>query len=125
MLPHFKERKAGYLLNISSDADRKVFSGSAVYSATKAAVTRFTEGVRLELTEADLPIRVSSISPGAVATELSSHITDKDIFADWSKGKPFEFMQPQDIAEIVIFVLSRNSRVDIDNIFVRPQQQSS
>lgn len=123
VLPHFKERNAGFLLNISSDADRKVFPGSSVYSATKAAVTRFTEGVRMELSQDGFNVRVGSISPGAVTTELSSHITDQDIFDGWAKSKPFEMMQAKDIAEIVVFVLSREGRVNIDNIFVRPFEQ--
>ena len=123
VLPHFKERNSGYLLNISSDADRKVFTGSSVYSATKAAVTRFSEGVRMELAQDGHNIRVSTLSPGAVTTELSSHITDKDIFDGWAKSKPFEMMQAKDIAELVVFVLSRDGRVNIDNIMVRPFEQ--
>lgn len=123
VLPSFKENKSGHILNVSSDADRKVFTGSAIYSATKAAVSRFSEGVRMELAQEGYPIRVSSISPGAVKTELGSHITDSDIIDGFKSSKPFQFMEPKDIAEIVVFVLSRDGRVDIDNIMVRPQEQ--
>lgn len=77
----------------------------------------------MELSQDGFNVRVASISPGAVTTELSSHITDKDIFDGWAKSKPFEMMQAKDIAEIVVFVLSREGRVNIDNIFVRPFEQ--
>jgi NADP-dependent 3-hydroxy acid dehydrogenase YdfG len=123
VLPHFKENKSGHILNVSSDADRKVFTGSSVYSATKAAVSAFTQGVRMELAQDGHPIRISSISPGAVKSELGSHITDKEILDGFASGKPFQFMETKDIAEIVVFVLSRPSRVDIDNIMVRSQEQ--
>lgn len=123
MLPVFTEQKNGHIVNISSDADRKVFPGSAVYSATKAAVTKFTEGVRMELAAAGLPIRVTSLSPGAVMTELGSHITDMDIIEGFKNGPKFDFLQAKDIADLVTFVLSRPAHVDIDNIFVRPQGQ--
>jgi NADP-dependent 3-hydroxy acid dehydrogenase YdfG len=123
ILPTFQAQKSGHILNISSDADRKVFPGSAVYSATKAAVSRFTEGVRLELSQDGFPIHLSSLSPGAVVTELASHITDKDILDGFSKGKHFEMLQAKDIADLAIFVLSRDGRVNIENVFVKPQEQ--
>ena len=123
ILPTFKNQKSGHILNISSDADRKVFTGSAIYSATKAAVSKFTEGVRLELAQDGFPINISSLSPGAVMTELSSHITDKDILDGWAKSKPFQMLHAKDIADLAVFVLSREGRVNIENVFVKPQEQ--
>jgi len=77
----------------------------------------------MELSQDGYKINVATISPGAVMTELSSHITDTDITDGWAKSKPFEMMQAKDIADIVAFVLSREGRVNIDNLTVKPQEQ--
>lgn len=77
----------------------------------------------MELAADGIKVNVSTISPGAVMTELSSHITDTDITDGWSKTKPFEMMQAKDIADIVVFVLSREGRVNIDNLLVKPYEQ--
>jgi NADP-dependent 3-hydroxy acid dehydrogenase YdfG len=124
-LPIMREQRRGHIINISSDADRKVFHGSAVYSATKAAVTLLSEGLRFELALEKMPIRVTSISAGAVATELAKHITDKDIFEVFRSHPPIEFMQPADVAAAVLFALTQPPHVDINNIFVRPTQQAT
>ncbi len=124
-LPIMREQRSGHIINISSDADRKIFPGSAVYSATKAAVTLLSEGLRAELAREKMPIRVTSISPGAVATELAKHITDKDVFEVFRSHPPIEFMQSADVAAAVLFALTQPSHVDINNILVRPTQQAT
>jgi len=125
VLPIMREQRCGHIINISSDADRKVFPGSAVYSATKAAVTLLSEGLRAELAREKMPIRVTSISPGAVATELAKHITDKDVFEVFRSHPPIEFMQSADVAAAVLFALTQPPHVDINNILVRPAQQAT
>jgi NADP-dependent 3-hydroxy acid dehydrogenase YdfG len=72
-----------------------------------------------------MPIRVTSISSGAVATELSKHITDKDIFDVFRTHPPIEFMKPADVAAAVLFALTQPPHVDINNILVRPSQQAT
>ena len=67
-LPHMQRQKSGHVINVSSIAGHKVGPGSAVYAATKHAVRAFSEGLRQEM--ASQNIRVTIISPGAVATEL-------------------------------------------------------
>lgn len=124
VLPLMQAQRRGHIINISSDADRKVFPGSAVYSATKAAVTMLSEGLRFELARAQMPIRITSISAGAVATELAKHITDKDIFDVFRAHPPIEFMKPADIAAAVIYTLTQPPHVDINNILLRPTQQA-
>jgi NADP-dependent 3-hydroxy acid dehydrogenase YdfG len=124
-LPIMREQRRGHIINISSDADRKVFPGSAVYSATKAAVTLLSEGLRAELAREKMPIRVTSISPGAVATELAKHITDEDVFEVFRSHPPIEFMQSADVAAAVLFALTQPPHVDINNMLVRPTQQAT
>jgi NADP-dependent 3-hydroxy acid dehydrogenase YdfG len=76
-LPHMKEQKSGHIINVSSVAGHKVRPGSAVYSATKTAVRVISEGLRQEVKPYN--IRTTVISPGAVATELPSSVTEPDI----------------------------------------------
>lgn len=125
VLPIMHQQRRGHIINISSDADRKVFPGSAVYSATKAAVTWLSEGLRFELAWEKMPIRVTSISAGAVTTELAKHITDKDIFEVFRSHPPIEFMKAEDVARAVLFAVTQPRHVDINNILVRPTQQAT
>ncbi len=125
VLPLMREQRRGHVINISSDADRKVFPGSAVYSATKAAVTLLSEGLRFELAREQMPIRVTSISAGAVTTELAKHITDKDIFDVFRSHPSIEFMKPADIAAAVLYAVTQPPHVDINNILLRPTQQAT
>jgi NADP-dependent 3-hydroxy acid dehydrogenase YdfG len=125
VLPIMREQKSGHIINISSDADRKVFHGSAVYSATKAAVTLLSEGLRFESALEKMPIRVTSISAGAVATELAKHITDKDIFEVFRSHPSIEFMKAEDVAASVLFAVTQPPHVDVNNILVRPTQQAT
>ncbi len=125
VLPLMREQKSGEIINISSDAATKVFPGSAVYSGTKAAVNWISEGLRAELAREKMPIRVTSIMPGAVATELASHITDQDVFTFFRSHPPIEFMKAEDIAAAVLYALQQPLHVDINQILLRPSQQVS
>lgn len=80
-----KERKSGSIINISSIAGKKTFPAHGVYSGTKFAVHAISEGLREELAVSN--IRVTTIAPGAVETELLSHTTSKDIKSNYEKWK--------------------------------------
>src|SRR3954463_14150988 len=82
-LPHMQRQKAGHIINVSSVAGHKVTPAGAVYSATKHAVRAISEGLRQEVKAYN--IRTTIISPGAVATELPSHITDEQSAAGIQK----------------------------------------
>ena len=69
------EKKSGHIVNISSVAGRVVFPAGSVYCATKHAVTAFSEGLRQELSVRK-NIRITSIEPGVVQTELTNTITE-------------------------------------------------
>ena len=83
VLPTLIKNKSGHIINISSTAAYSYFPGGAVYCATKAAVKMFTEGLRQELAPT-YGIRVTSIEPGAVATNLLDTLTDEDILGNLS-----------------------------------------
>jgi NADP-dependent 3-hydroxy acid dehydrogenase YdfG len=113
--------KAGDLVNISSVAGRVAPAGFAAYSATKWGINGWSEALRVELQP---DVRVMVIEPGAVATELSDHITH-----DESKQLAREYrdkvaMPPQDIAEVIAFALSRPKRITLNEILVRPTVQT-
>lgn len=78
VLPTVRQQKSGHVINLSSVAGHKVFSGSAVYCATKYAVRAISEGLQLE---SNGEIRSTNISPRAVATELTDTIDDRDTAA--------------------------------------------
>jgi NADP-dependent 3-hydroxy acid dehydrogenase YdfG len=110
----------GDLVNISSVAGRTARSGNAVYAATKWGINGFSEGLRQELQP---DIRVTVIEPGAVATELTDHITDaqtKQTTQDFVRGLA---ITPQDIAEVIAFAVSRPRRMTLNEILIRPTAQ--
>ena len=84
VLGDMKQRKTGTIINISSVAGRKTFPNHAAYCATKFAVHALTENIREEVAMDD--VRLITIAPGAVETELLSHTTDEEIkagYEDW------------------------------------------
>jgi len=124
VLPHMKERQEGHIVNISSVAGRRVFPGGAVYCATKFAVTALSEGLRMELAPA-LNIRVTTIEPGAVATELPDHITDEEIIEGFKKRfATLTRLTSEDIAESIRYAVSQPDHVNVNEILVLPREQS-
>ena len=120
-LPYMKQQKAGHIINVSSVAGHKVGPGSAVYAATKHAVRALSEGLRQEVKPYN--IRMTVISPGAVATELPNSITEPDIAEDIHKFYE-EFAIPADsFARAVAFAISQPEDVDVNEILFRPTRQ--
>ena len=74
VLPIMKQQNSGHIVNISSVAGRTARAGSGVYNASKWGVVAFSEALRQEVLK--YHVRVTIIEPGAVATELTNHITD-------------------------------------------------
>ncbi|AXT49514.1 SDR family oxidoreductase [Aquimarina sp. BL5] len=122
VLPTLIKNKGGHIINISSTAAYKYFPGGAVYCATKAAVKMFSEGLRQELTP-KYGIRVTSIEPGAVSTELTETITDEDILEKFSDLKNMTTLESEDIAEAIIYALTQPDRVNINDVHVMPSEQ--
>ncbi len=111
----------GDLVNISSVAGRTARAGNAVYAATKWGIGGWSEGLRLELQP---DVRVIVIEPGAVATELPEHITHDETrkaVQEWVGGIAIE---PEDIAEVIAFAVSRPQRMTLNEILVRPTAQA-
>lgn len=110
----------GDLVNISSVAGRVAPAGFAAYSATKWGLNGWSEALRVELQP---HIRVIVIEPGAVATELSDHITHAASKAD-AKAYLEVALPPHDIADVIAFAVSRPKRMALSEILVRPTVQA-
>jgi len=122
-LPYLQRQKSGHIVNISSVAGRTARVGSGAYNATKWGVVAFSEALRQEVLEDN--IRVTVIEPGAVATELSSHITDPDAkreTQDWVKS--IHPLQAEDIANAIVYAVTQPQHVDINEMLIRPSQQA-
>jgi len=122
VVPTMVEKKSGHIVNISSVAGRVVFPAGSVYCATKHAVTAFSEGLRQELSVRK-NIRITSIEPGVVQTELTNTITEKALEAFVEKHKEMEGLKAEDISNAIIFAIDAPNHVNVNEILVRPTAQ--
>ncbi len=123
ILPGMVERKSGHIINIGSIAGKEVYPSGNVYCASKYAVDAITQGMRIDLNEHN--IKVSAINPGLVDTEFSMVRFKGDKQRADNVYKGMEPLQENDIAEIILFVLSRPQHVTIADLLVLPTAQAS
>ena len=121
-VPHLLKQKSGHIVNISSIAGRVVFPAGSVYCATKYAVRAFSEGLRQELSTRN-NIRVTTIEPGVVATELTDTITDKSLEAFVNSVKEMQALKAEDIASSIMFAIESPPHMNVNEITVRPTAQ--
>jgi hypothetical protein len=122
-LPLLRKAAHGHIVNIGSIAGFETYKGGAGYTAAKHAVRAITKTLRLELNGE--PIRVTEIAPGLVETEFSLVRFHGDTKA---AAVPYEGIEPltaEDIADCVMFAVTRPPHVDIDEIVVRPVAQAN
>jgi NADP-dependent 3-hydroxy acid dehydrogenase YdfG len=120
-LDQLKDGGGGDLVNLSSVAGRTARPGNAVYAATKWGMGGWSEALRQELQP---QIRVVLIEPGAVATELTDHITHAGTKQAAEQMYEKESISAEDIAEVIAFALSRPRSVSLNEILIRPTGQS-
>lgn len=126
-LPHLLEaadsepRRVADVVNISSVAGRVARSGSGVYNTTKFGVGAFSESLRQEVTRRH--VRVSIIEPGATMTELAGHNRPEIIETIRSNFDQTELMHAEDIAESIVFTVTRPRHVSINEVLIRPTEQ--
>lgn len=122
IIPQMTERQSGHIINIGSSAGKEVYPKGNVYCASKHAVLAITEGMRIDLNP--FGIKVCAINPGLVETEFSKvRFKGADIADSVYKG--FKALQPEDIAEIIHFVVSRPMHVNIADLLVFPTAQAN
>jgi clavulanate-9-aldehyde reducatase len=122
-LPIMGEQGSGHIVNISSVAGRHANFGSAVYNLTKFGVNGFSEALRQELAPAN--VRVTLIEPGFVATELQGHNTHPMVIEaiESAEKEIGDLLEAEDIADAILYVVSRPQRVSINEVLVRPTGQ--
>ncbi len=122
LLPRLIASGDGHVVNIGSVAGFEAYAGGAGYNAAKHAARAVTDVLRIELN--GQPVRVSEIDPGLVETEFSlvRFAGDRDRAAAVYDG--LTPLTAEDIADIVAFVVTRPSHVDIDQVVVRPRAQA-
>lgn len=119
VLPTMREQQSGHIINLSSVAGHTVFPGAAVYCATKYAVKALSEGIRQE---SNGEIRATNISPGAVDTELTDHITDPG--AQEAANNLYSVaIDANAIARAVTYAIEQPGDVDVNELIIRPTKQ--
>lgn len=123
VLAPMKARNTGTIINISSVAGRKTFPGHAAYCGTKFAVHAITENVREEVAASD--VRVITIAPGAVETELLSHTTSEEIKAGYEQWKTSMegVLDADDVARAIEFAYAQPQNVCIREIVLAATRQ--
>ena len=120
-VPHLLQQRSGHVVTVSSIAGVRASAGSAVYNATKFGVNAFSEALRQELAEHD--VRVTTINPGAVETELRTHLSDEMQRAQAERFADVELLQADDIADAIVYAISQPPYVSINDVLVRPTRQ--
>lgn len=123
VLPGMQDQKSGHIINIASVDGKELFAGGSVYGASKAAVIALSQAMRMELSP-ELNIRVTCIEPGTVETSLREDITDKELLDDKDYGGDEPKLNPQDIAEAVIYALQQPDSVNVNELLIKPTGKS-
>ncbi|MDM4763676.1 SDR family oxidoreductase [Galbitalea sp. SE-J8] len=111
----------GDIITVSSVAGRSARPVNGVYAATKWGVNGWSESLRQQL----LPdVRVTLVEPGAVKTDLPSHITDEQTRKTTEEMYAGVEVTPEDIAEVIVFAVTRPRHVAVHEILVRPAGQA-
>jgi NADP-dependent 3-hydroxy acid dehydrogenase YdfG len=118
-LPHFQSRGSGHFVTVASIAAHTVSPTAAVYAGTKHAAWAITEGLRQEL---DPAIRVTTISPGVVESELADTITDPGAKAAMKVYRA-RSIPAAAIAAAISYAISQPDDVDVNEMVVRPAGQ--
>lgn len=123
ILPQMVERKAGHIINIGSTAGKEVYPNGNVYCASKHAVDAINQGMRIDLNA--YGIRVGAVNPGLVQTEFSDVRFKGDADRASKVYQGFQPLKPEDIADIILFLVTRPYHVNIADLVVMPTAQAS
>ena len=123
VLPKMVAKKAGHIINIGSTAGKEVYPRGNVYCASKHAVDALNQGMRIDLNK--YGIRVGAVNPGLVATEFSLVRFKGDDGKAEKVYEGFQPLRPEDIADIILFVVTRPYHVNIADLVVMPTAQAS
>lgn len=123
LLPSLLKDGRGHIINIGSTAGKEVYPKGNVYCASKFAVDAINQALRIDLNAHG--VRVGAVNPGLVQTEFSEVRFKGDTGRAESVYKGYQPLTPEDIAEIIYFVISRPWHVNIADLVVMPTDQAS
>ncbi|MGV6845263.1 MAG: SDR family NAD(P)-dependent oxidoreductase [Lutibacter sp.] len=123
VLPIMLKNNNGFIINIGSIAGKEVYPNGNVYCASKFAVNALNKAMRIDLNKNN--IRVCAIHPGAVETEFSEVRFKGDKERAKKVYEGYQALKPEDIADIIYFVISRPYHVNIEDLVVYPTAQAS
>lgn len=123
IIPQMTARKEGHIINIGSTAGKEVYPNGNVYCASKHAVDAISQGMRIDLNKHN--IKVGAVNPGMVATEFSEVRFKGDTERADKVYQGFDVLKPEDIADIIYFVVSRPYHVNIADLVVMSTAQAS
>jgi len=123
VLPQMVARKSGHIIHIGSTAGKEVYPRGNVYCASKHAVDAINQGMRIDLNT--YGIRVGAVNPGMVETEFSEVRFKGDTEKAAKVYEGFQPLLPEDVAEIIYFVVSRPPHVNIADLVVMATDQAS
>lgn len=123
IIPKMIEQKSGHIINIGSVAAKEVYPNGNVYCASKHAVDALNKSMQMDLNP--YGIRVGAIHPGMVETEFSEVRFKGDTDRAANTYKNLKPLKPEDIADIIYFIVSRPYHVNIADLIVFPTAQAS
>lgn len=120
-VPGMLARGRGHIVAISSDAGRKVFPGLGVYSASKFFVEATLQALRVETAGSGL--RVSSVQPGNVATDLLGMSTDAEALKKYGEPSGAKVLDAEDVAGAIVYALSQPAHVAVNEVMIEPRDE--
>lgn len=121
VVPSMLKRGKGHLVAISSDAGRKVFPGLGVYSASKFFVEATLQALRVETAGSGL--RVTSVQPGNVATDLLGMSTDQEALKKYGEPSGAKVLDPENVADSIVYALKQPDHVAVNEIMIEPRDE--
>jgi NADP-dependent 3-hydroxy acid dehydrogenase YdfG len=120
-VPSMLSRGSGHIVAISSDAGRKVFPGLGVYSASKFFVEATLQALRVET--AGTGLRVTSVQPGNVATELLAMSTDAEALKKYGEPSGATVLEAEDVANSIVYALKQPQHVAVNEVLIEPRDE--
>ena len=124
-LAPMREGGGGHVVNLSSVAGRNARAGAAVYNLTKFGVTAFSEALRQEVLHSN--VRVTCVEPGFVETELQGQNTNPVVLQGVEKMREQigEVLTADDIADAILYAVTRPAHVNVNEVLIRPTGQQN
>ncbi len=123
ILPGMLHRESGHIINVGSTAGKEVYPNGNVYCASKHAVDALNQAMRIDLNGKG--IRVGAINPGMVETEFSKVRFKNDVERAEKVYQGFQPLKPEDVADIIMFMVTRPYHVNIADLTVMCTAQAS